>query len=72
MTYKVLQEYLYQATCYSLTLTYIHTLGVAANKNFGGIMGWKGLREEIVEFRLWITASVCPIVPGLEAVNTRS
>lgn len=48
------------------------TLGVAASRNLGGSMGWQGLSDEVAEFRLWMVASVCPIVPGLVAVNTRS
>lgn len=54
------------------TYMYPHTLGVAASRNLGGIMGWQGRKEELVEFRLWIIVSVCPIKPGLNAVNTRS
>lgn len=55
-----------------LTHTHKHTLGVAANRNLGGSMGWHGHCEEVVEFRLCILASVCPIMPGQKAVKTRS
>lgn len=55
-----------------LTHTHTHTLGVAVSRNLGGSVGWQGRSVEVAELLLWIVASVCPIMPGLRAVNTRS